>query len=44
MLGGLALPAPSRLRKVENWVSPPEETMRLLRTVPPLAFGADFLT
>ena len=27
MLGGLALPAPNRLRKVEHWVSPPAETM-----------------
>jgi len=27
MLGGLALPAPSRLRKEEHWVSPPAETM-----------------
>ena len=27
MLGGLALPAPSRLRKEERWVSPPAETM-----------------
>jgi antitoxin HicB len=27
MLRGLALPAPSRLRKEEHWVSPPAETM-----------------
>jgi antitoxin HicB len=27
MLGGLAIPAPSRFRKEEHWVSPPAETM-----------------
>jgi len=43
MLGGLALPAPSWLRKEERWVLQPTETMRLLRTAPPLAFGVDFL-